>query len=98
RNNSVDFVCGFGAISKYKEIGYSSIDRQMIFRDIIDEQNYDAYRILKKSFPSVRNGNVNYLPYYKYLNSLGINSVEQCRDFDEQIFRELKKTNKFSVI
>lgn len=70
-NNSVDFVCGFGAISKYKEIGYSSIDRQMIFRDIIDEQNYDAYRILKKSFPSVRNGNVNYLPYYKYLNSLG---------------------------
>lgn len=94
-NNSVDFVCGFGAISKYKEIGYSSIDRQMIFRDIIDEQNYDAYRILKKSFPSVRNGNVNYLPYYKYLNSLGINSVEQCRDFDEQIFRELKKQTNF---
>ena len=35
---------------------------------------------------------------YKYLNSLGINSVEQCRDFDEQIFRELKKQQIFNHI
>lgn len=94
-NGNVDFVCGFGAISKYKQIGYSSIDRQMIYRDIIVEQNYDAESILKKSLPSLRNGNRNYLPFYKYLNSLGINTKENCKLFDEQIFNELKEQVDF---
>lgn len=94
-NNNVDFVCGFGAITKYKQIGYSSIDRQMIYKDIIIEQNYDAESILKKSFPSLKNRGKNYLPYYKYLNRLGIKSFNECRLFDPQIANDLKEQVDF---
>lgn len=90
KSNDIQFVCGFGAIEKYKEVGYKSIDRSSLFKDIVEEKDFNADLILKQTIPSLFNGKNNYLPCFKYLNRMGISNKEDCEALYPQIFKELK--------
>lgn len=97
KKDDIQFVCGFGAIEKYKSVGYKSIDRSLLYRDIIDNQGFNADLILKQTIPSMFNGKKNYLPCYKYLSEVGINTLEQCRKIYPIIANELKESSQFQV-
>lgn len=78
-DSRIQVVYGFGAIDKYMSangyIGLSAID---IMRDVIkDVSSYDALNVLTKSIPMITRQCPNsYIPIYKYLASVGINSDE----------------------
>ena len=40
--DDIQFVCGFGAIEKYKAVGYKSIDRSLLFKDIVEENDFNS--------------------------------------------------------
>ena len=68
-----------------------------MYRDIIDNQGFNADLILKQTIPSMFNGKKNYLPCYKYLSEVGINTLEQCRKIYPTIANELKESSQFQV-
>lgn len=72
----VQFVCGFGAIDKYKSaIGYTGLKSINIFKDIIfDDGNYDAEKIIVNTLPGLRKA-TRFIPCYKYLKTVGINNI-----------------------
>lgn len=72
----VQFVCGFGAIDKYKSaIGYTGLKSINIFKDIIfDDGNYDAEKIIVNTLPGLRKA-TKFIPCYKYLRAVGINNL-----------------------
>ena len=47
-----------------------------ILEDIIDDKDLDAVQVLTKSIPNIRRGGqkTSFLPIYKYLSKIGINS------------------------
>lgn len=77
KTKDVQFVCGFGAIDKYKSaIGYTGLKSNNIFRDIIfDDGNYDAEKIIVNTLPGLRKA-TKFIPCYKYLRAVGINSLD----------------------
>lgn len=56
--DDIQFVCGFGAIEKYKAVGYKSIDRSLLFKDIVEENDFNSDLILKQTIPSLFNGKI----------------------------------------
>jgi hypothetical protein len=76
QNSNIQVVYGFGAVSKYKSaVGYTGLKAMNILEDIIDEKGLDAVQVLTKSIPSLRRGGQKaFLPIYKYLSKIGINS------------------------
>lgn len=77
KRKDIGFVCGFGAIQKYLScVGYTGLTANEVYKDIVDDQNYDAEQLLKKVLPRLRKSSSKYLPCYKYLSKLGIASVE----------------------
>lgn len=97
KKDDIQFVCGFGAIKKYISVGYKSIDRFLLYKDIIDNQGFDADLILKQTIPSMFNGKKNYLPCYKYLSEVGINTLEKCREGYPIIANELKGSSQYQT-
>lgn len=95
--DNIQFVCGFGAIEKYKAVGYKSIDRSLLFKDIVEENDFNSDLILKQTIPSLFNGKNNYLPCFKYLNNMGISSKEECAESYPQILHELKDGNSLQA-
>ena len=95
--DDIQFVCGFGAIEKYKAVGYKSIDRSLLFKDIVEENDFNSDLILKQTIPSLFNGKNNYLPCFKYLNNMGISSKEECAESYPQILHELKDGNSLQA-
>lgn len=75
KSKDVQFVCGFGAINKYQSaIGYTGLKSNNIFRDIIfDDGNYDAEKIIVNTLPGLKKA-TKFIPCYKYLRAVGINS------------------------
>jgi len=94
-HDDIQFVCGFGAIEKYKSVGYKSIDRPLLFKDIVEEQNFNAELILEQTIPSMFSGKNNYLPCFKYLSKLGVTSKEQCLEVFPVIAKEIKGLKDF---
>lgn len=47
-----------------------------ILEDIIEDKDFDAVQVLTKSIPNIRRGGqkTSFLPIYKYLSKIGINS------------------------
>ena len=75
--SDIQVVYGFGAISKYESaIGYTGLKAIDILKDIIEDNGFDAVRILTMSIPNIRRGGkkTSFLPIYKYLSKIGINS------------------------
>lgn len=78
----IQMVYGFGAIDKYKSaIGYSGLEAINLFRDVIENTgNYESEMILTKTIPRLYKGSQKFIPYYKYLNSVGITSDETFKN------------------
>ncbi len=73
----IQVVYGFGAIKNYLAAsGYTGLSSVEICRDVIsDGQLYNPELILKKSIPSITQGNARmFIPVYKYLRAIGINN------------------------
>ena len=81
KSKDIQFVCGFGTISKYQSaVGYTGLMAVDIFRDIVfDDGNYDSETILTKTIPGLKKSTP-YIPVYKYLRAIGIDNY---RDFKE---------------
>lgn len=57
-------------------MGYIGLKSNNIFRDIIfDDGNYDAEKIIVNTLPGLRK-NTRFIPCYKYLRAVGINSFD----------------------
>ncbi|WP_321437283.1 SIR2 family protein [uncultured Bacteroides sp.] len=80
-NKEIQFVCGFGAINKYKSaIGYIGLKSINIFKDILfDDGNYEAEKIIINTLPDLRK-NTNFIPCYKYLRAVGITDSDSFRN------------------
>lgn len=77
QNSNIQVVYGFGAVAKYKSaIGYTGLKAINILEDIIDDKDLDAVQVLTQSIPNIRRGGqkTSFLPIYKYLSKIGINS------------------------
>ena len=77
QNSNIQVVYGFGAVSKFKSaIGYTGLKAINILEDIIDDKDLDAVQVLTKSIPNIRRGGqkTSFIPIYKYLSKIGINS------------------------
>lgn len=80
-NESIEYVCGFGAITKYNNsVGYTGLKAKDIFWDLISDQNYEAEKLLKHTLPSLSKGNAQ-IPLYKYLRKVGVTSDENCKEY-----------------
>lgn len=68
----VEFVCGYGVIGRYHSaVGYTGIKALELFKDLLSENiNYDPTQILTKTLPNIQG----YVPIYRYLRVVGINS------------------------
>lgn len=71
----IQMVYGFGAIDKFKSaVGYTGLKAINIFRDIIENNgNYENETILTKTIPELHKSS-KFIPIYKYLRAVGINS------------------------
>lgn len=96
-NKDIQFVCGFGTIAKYQSaVGYVGLTATDIFRDIVSEQSkYESETVLTKTVPKLRKGNTKFLPVYRYLQDLGINSDERYEKNQLGINIPLLKLNDF---
>ncbi|MXR36885.1 SIR2 family protein [Craterilacuibacter sinensis] len=76
--DGIDFIAGFAIKEKYEEtisnVGLKGLSRDDLMRDIMfGEIESTPIDILKILVPSIRKGRT-FVPMYKYLNSIGINS------------------------
>lgn len=77
--DDIDFVVGIGAIEKIKEvpseIGYKSYKYEDIIKDYFSPQpTLDTEQILRVTIPDLRKAGRRYVPIFKYLRDLGVNS------------------------
>ncbi|MEL4390662.1 SIR2 family protein [Shewanella xiamenensis] len=84
--NDIEFVVGVGVVKERIEqytvssVGYQAIQALDIFYDLVnDDRNYDAAQVIELSLPACGK-NSSYLPVYKYLKNLGIDSQEKYHD------------------
>jgi len=72
--SDIEFVVGLGVIEKHMSaIGYRSIKPSDLFEDLIfQNKKYNARDILQTSIPEL----TGYLPVYKYLKEIGVNSID----------------------
>lgn len=89
-SDSIEVVAGVGVLQMAEvgseiisEKGYSSVSAQDIFRDIVfDDGNFDNYRLVSESIPSIARSVSYSLPIYKYTAEL-----------DDSIIPEVVKEN-----
>lgn len=76
-NREIQFVCGFGTISKYQSaVGYTGLEPIDLFRDVVFESgSYDSTTLLTKTIPELKK-RTPYIPIYKYLKALEISSQD----------------------
>lgn len=93
----VEFVIGLGIKDKLgiSEIGYASIEALDIIDDVIERtsNNYEPKKLIKNVILPKINSGTKYLPVFKYLSSLNINSQ---KDYDE--FKQKNEINLNKVI
>jgi len=93
-SKDVEFVVGVGvAGGNTSEIGYQGLSAIDLFRDLIIEEDrkLDGSKILESTIPTLSK-NCKYLPIYKYLRDVGINSLEECENRQLDITRHIEKT------
>lgn len=95
-NRDIQFVCGFGTISKYQSaVGYTGLKSRDIFKDIIFENgNYESETLLTKTVPELRKGTP-YIPIYKYLKAVGIKTEEDYTNNQLGLNMDLLKQAEF---
>lgn len=99
KSKDVEFVVGVGVASEgTSEIGYQGLTAIDLFKDLILENDrpLDAARLVEQTIPALSK-NCKYLPVYKYLSQLGVNSIEEYKTKGFALDRHIEKTpNEFS--
>jgi hypothetical protein len=88
----VEFVVGVGVAKKQNELGekisqhvqsslakkgYEGISAREVFTDcILDSSKFEAADLLESAFPGYGRSNRTFIPVFRYLNKVGINSAE----------------------
>lgn len=93
----IQVVYGFGAVQKYQTaIGYTGLKSINIFRDIVDDQKYDALQLMTKTIPELCKGGA-FIPVYKYLRDLGIRGDVDYKNSTLGINTVLRKGKDFQA-
>ncbi len=77
----VEFVVGLGAIDKVSSKGYALLTYEDIFSFYLNEGNYDTRLVLKSTIFQLSK-RTPYLPIYKFMRNLGINSMDDYKSSD----------------
>lgn len=79
KNSDIEFLVGFG-VSKFSEKGYDCIERKEILEDVLlNNKNYNANLIIERTMKLLLRDSV-FVPIYKYLKLIGINSNQDIQD------------------
>lgn len=92
----VEFVVGVGVASEQtSEVGYQGLGAIDLFRDLIfdNDRQLDASRIIEQTIPALSK-NCKYLPVYKYLREIGVNSADDYAAREISLDRHVEKTPK----
>lgn len=81
--DDIEFVVGVGVVKEREEhsnvgkYGYQSIQAVDLFSDLLkNDGEYDAAKIIESTIPNVGKGS-SYIPVYKYLREIGVNTQEE---------------------
>jgi len=71
--SDIEFVIGIGAIEKISKVGYKGIEIRNLFEDLIFDKysEYNPEYIVQETLPTLKKGNIKYVPIFKYLNAAG---------------------------
>lgn len=80
----VEFVMGVGVAKEHEGMsrqGYKGVTLDDIFADVISgDVKYDPVELLREVYPTFQKRSNKYIPGYKYLRLVGINSLQELRD------------------
>lgn len=92
-SSNIDFVVGVGIRDRLSNKGYQAINLIDIFTDIIQNKSeFDPENILTTTIPSSEK-TTKYVPVYKYLKKVGINSLA---DYSESKY-QLRSIEEFAI-
>lgn len=97
-NKNIQVVYGFGAIGQFRSaVGYRGIKSVELLRDVLSEkQEWNAGQVLTDAYPQLRKSSRKaFLPIYKYLSQVGINSDESYKGNKLGINYTLRKGHEF---
>jgi 23S rRNA U2552 (ribose-2'-O)-methylase RlmE/FtsJ len=103
----VEFIVGVGVASEHKatiadteeaqaetldKLGYTGISPEHIFIDIIaDKSKYDAKELLTDVYPSFLKRGNKFIPVFRYLRAIGIDSKEDLADSNLEAAKTIAK-------
>lgn len=97
--DEVEFVIGIGITKQLgiSKIGYADIDFKDVFEDIIlCDKNFDPYKLLKLTIFN-KSSKTKYIPKFKYLKSLNINTQQEYENWKLENNIDLDKLVNLSI-
>lgn len=97
-NKNIQVVYGFGAIKQFRSaVGYRGIKPVELLRDVLSDKNeWNAEQVLTEAYPQLTKSSPKaFLPIYKYLSQVGINSDENYKGNKLGINYVLRKGHDF---
>lgn len=97
-NKDIQVVYGFGAIGQFRSaVGYRGIKSVELLRDVLSEkQEWNAAQVLTDAYPQLTKTSPKaFLPIYKYLSQVDINSDESYKGNKLGINYTLRKGTEF---
>lgn len=89
--NDIEIVFGLGVIGKVGETGYKGISIGDIFEDLIsNNKHFDAKKLIDTTI-SLLPKQTKFVPIFKYLRELGINSIEDYEKSGVNLDRLVKR-------
>lgn len=98
QNKNIQVVYGFGAIKQFRSaVGYRGIKPVELLRDVLSDKNeWNAGQVLTEAFPQLTKSSPKaFLPIYKYLSQVGIDSDENYRGNKLGVNYKLKRGTDF---
>jgi hypothetical protein len=89
--DDVEFVIGVGvaAAERAGRIGYQGVGFSELYQDLLlDNSKFDPELILTKTVPNLGRQS-KYLPVFKYLRAIGIDSPEKLRESKLELFKHI---------
>jgi len=88
--DDIEFVVGIGVTDVVADVGYHAITSLDLFRDLLqDESAYDARSILTSTIPQIGKSST-YIPVYRYLREVGVDSTEKLNEAGYNVDRHLQ--------
>ncbi len=95
--NDIEFIVGVGVAKQQEEqqevgkYGYQGIQAIDLFTDLlINNGNYDAAKIIESTIPNIGKQS-SYIPVYKYLSEIGINSEQKYTESGLELSKWLNR-------